>query len=128
MKMTNNQVPWPKSPYKGDRHNVGKPKLNSILLAPEAIVGLSRRFESGDALYGAGNWKKGLKITELIDSLMRHLMALENGESTDPDMPCTNHEDAVLWNALILSQMIKTRPDCDDRVKFEKPVFVGGDV
>lgn len=87
---------------KGLRYNEGKPQLSYLLDFPLAAKGLAARFEIGAKKYGRDNWKKGLDETQIIDSLMRHLLAFNNGEVYDEDGGL--HVDAILWNAAVLSE------------------------
>lgn len=98
----------------GDRHNAGKAQLTLMLEAPDALVGCTRVLEFGLEKYSRGNWKKGLEVVGIMDSMMRHLIAYMNGEDNDPesDLPHCSH---ILCNALFLSQMQLTRPDLDNR-------------
>lgn len=101
---------------KAKRYNSGKPRLSAILDNPLALNGLALRFGFGIDKYGRGNYKKGFPYSELIDSAMRHLMAFQNGELSDPEHPETDHLDAALWNMLILSEQVKGGSGTDDRL------------
>jgi|SRR5690606_27084434 len=63
---------------------------------------------------GKNNWKKGLPITEILDSLLRHITSLLNKEDIDSEslLPHTGH---ILCNALFLSYMSEKRSDLDNR-------------
>lgn len=102
------------------RFNEGKPKLSYIATAPNAITGLANVFNFGAEVkkYGKHNWKKGLTLSSLIDSLDRHKLMFINGENIDAESGLP-HVDHLLWNALILAEMYYTRPDMDDRYKGE---------
>jgi len=89
------------------RYNNGKPQLSYLLDAPFAMEGLARRFELGAKKYSRDNWKKGLPDNEVIDCLTRHLMAYHNGEAEDADGGF--HVDAILWNAVVLSEQFYKR-------------------
>lgn len=100
----------------GDRYNENKPKMSLILEAPEALRGLAKVLEYGTNKYSRGNWKKGLKWTEVVDSAMRHLTAFANGEDVDPESGL-HHVDHALTNLLFLSQFVHSDVGEDDRVR-----------
>lgn len=68
------------------------------LLPPDALRAASKRFEDGALKYGRNNWQKGIPLSRYVDSLYRHLWALQEGQ-TDED-----HGGAVIWNAMCLVQ------------------------
>lgn len=101
------------------RKNQGKPELSYLLSAPQAMEGLARVFAFGAEKYERDNWKKGFDTSQLIDSLLRHLLAYARGEDLDlnplthkPDENYSGlpHVDQVLWNALILAEQFRTFP------------------
>ena len=98
----------------GDRHNNGKAQLSMLLDAPHALEDAAKVLEFGMAKYSRGNWLKGLPITEVIDSLLRHLVAFSNGENLDPESNL-RHTGHIVVNALFLAEMYAIRPDLDDR-------------
>lgn len=98
----------------GDRKNQGKLQWN--LVDFPSLEPMVKVLEFGANKYAAHNWKRGLKVTETLDSLMRHLVALNDGEDNDPEskLPHIGH---ILCNAMFLSYMLKNRPDLDNRHK-----------
>lgn len=100
----------------GDRFNKGKLQWN--LVDFPSLEPMVKVLEFGAQKYSAHNWKKGLKITETIDSMMRHLIALLDGEDNDPEsgLPHIGH---IQCNAMFLAFMLKNREDLDDRHKVE---------
>ncbi len=81
------------------RFNIGKPQLSYILEFDHALNGIAKVMEMGAEKYDRGNWKIGLPKEQLLDSLMRHLVHLANGDSNDDEsgLPHIHH---VLANAL----------------------------
>ena len=98
---------------KGTRLNAGKPELSLVLEAGEALKGAAQVLTFGKHKYSRSNWKKGLPVTEITDSLLRHLVAYLSGEDTDPETG-ELHVDHVTVNALFLGTMARCAK-CDDR-------------
>lgn len=100
----------------GDRFNKGKLQWN--LVDFPSFEPMVKVLEFGASKYSAHNWKKGLKVTETIDSMLRHLFALLNGEDNDPESGLS-HIGHIQCNAMFLAFMLKNRQDLDDRHKIE---------
>ncbi len=100
----------------GSRYNTGKPELSMILEARHALSGCAKVLSFGKAKYDRGNWRKGLKHTEICDSLLRHMGYYLSGEDID-DESKLHHAYHILCNALFLAEMITTHPELDDRSK-----------
>lgn len=98
----------------GLRYNQGKAPLSMVLEANNALIGCAQVLAFGAEKYDRGNWRKGLKTTEIADSLLRHLSAYLSGEDTDSDSKLL-HVDHILCNALFLSETFRTHPQLDDR-------------
>ena len=104
----------------GLKYDQGKPPME--LLDPLALEGLARVLEFGKNKYtkdgktGAHNWRGGISYGRLIGALLRHTMAILRGEDIDPESGLP-HVDHVGCCWLFLSNMMKTRPDMDDRWK-----------
>lgn len=69
-------------------------------IPPAVMAMLARRFEDGAEKYGMDNWKKGIPTHKYIDSLLRHLWAVQEGRIDE------DHLSAVVWNAVCLAQTI----------------------
>ncbi len=78
------------------------------LLPACALLRLSKHYEAGAKKYEARNWEKGIPISVMIDSAMRHLLKYMDGQ-TDED-----HLAAVAWNILGAMWMEEKRPDLQD--------------
>jgi hypothetical protein len=98
----------------GERYNGGKPALSLLLECPHALSGLASTLEFGMAKYSRGNYLRGLPHTEIVDSLMRHLVDYMGGQELDVDSGL-RHVDHVLANALFLAELTARHPQLDDR-------------
>lgn len=87
------------------RYNDGKPQYS--LLDLQALEPCVRVLEFGALKYSRDNWKKGMPVTKIIDSLLRHLGALRSGELLDPEsgLPHIGH---IQCNALFLGNLKNT--------------------
>lgn len=98
----------------GKRYNQGKPKWS--LVPQSALLPMVEVLEFGAGKYTPFNWQKGLSVSEICESLKRHLDAFMEGEDTDPESSLA-HIGHIQCNALFLSWMIKNKPELDDRFK-----------
>lgn len=70
------------------------------------MSGAARSLKDGADKYDRGDWKKGFPQDEMIDSLLRHVLALKTGEVVDPDSKSgATHYDSIVTNALMLSEL-----------------------
>jgi hypothetical protein len=99
---------------RGDRFNEGK--LRWSLVDWNSLEPMVKVLEFGATKYDDHNWKKGLKTTEVCESLMRHLTAYLAGEDIDPESKLS-HIGHIQCNAMFLSYMDKYMPDFDSRYK-----------
>jgi len=99
---------------KGMRFNEGKERWS--LVDFESLKPMVKVLEFGAQKYDDHNWKKGLKTTEVAESLIRHLTAYLNGEDNDKEtgLPHTGH---ILCNAMFLSYMHEFKKEFDTRYK-----------
>lgn len=98
----------------GGRFNAGKAKISMMVEAKHAMEGCASVLEFGAKKYARGNWHKGLKHTEIADSMLRHLSSYLSGEDTDPESGLL-HVDHILCNAVFLAEGVRTHPELDDR-------------
>lgn len=98
-------------PIQGVRENEGK--LRWSLVDFESLEVMVRVLEFGEKKYSRDNWKHGLKTTEIIESLLRHVFAVLRGEyiDTESGLPHTGH---ILSNAMYLEYMMNNKSEFDD--------------
>lgn len=99
------------------RENEGKPRWG--LVPQSALLPMVRVLEYGAQKYEAWNFTKGLSITEICESLKRHLDAFMEGQDADEESGLS-HIGHIQANALFLSWMLQHRPEMDDRFIFTR--------
>lgn len=62
-----------------------------------ALAAFTRVCDYGEIKYSRGNYRRGAPITEYLDSALRHLQALSNGEPFDPESE-QPHGVLAVWN------------------------------
>jgi hypothetical protein len=97
---------------KAKRFNTGKLKWS--LISWKALEPMVQVLMFGAMKYESHNWKKGLKYTEIVESLQRHSNAFIEGEDNDPESKLS-HVGHILCNAMFLSYMSLFKKDMDDR-------------
>lgn len=85
---------------RGVKWNQEKPKLS--LIDPDFSESMAKVLNLGENRYGVGNWKLGLKYSEVLDALKRHTAAVERGEDVDPDTG-EPHATSIACNAMFLN-------------------------
>lgn len=98
----------------GLKYDGDKPRVD--LLDPLALEGIARVMGFGAKKYAAHNWRGGIAFSRLIGAVLRHTLAILRGEDIDSEsgFPHVDHLGCC-W--MFLSNMMKTRPDMDDRWK-----------
>lgn len=93
--------------YLGTHHNGN---LSSVeLLAEVNAVSVFGRKK-----YAPRNWQKGMPVSSIYDSALRHCIALGRWEVVDSEsqLPHIGH---FLWNCWAANWMAENRPEWDDR-------------
>jgi hypothetical protein len=88
------------------RYNQGKLEYSMLDLTKLAEAVKVLMF--GKQKYARDNWKKGMNTSSIIDSLMRHLSAIQNGEVIDPESGLS-HLGHLQCNALFLGNPNNTQ-------------------
>ncbi len=97
----------------GKRFNKGKARLD--LIPSDPMLEVAKVFTFGSEKYGDYNWLKGMKWSNVIASLERHLNAFKSGEDYDHETGLY-HISHLVTNGLFLLQYYKTYPEGDDRI------------
>lgn len=79
----------------GAKRQFAKGKGTPVLFPPEAMIALAKHFEGGAEIYGPRNWEKGLPLSEIMSSALRHGFQEMTGLIDE------NHAVAFFWNACI---------------------------
>lgn len=98
----------------GERENEGKLKWS--LVSWSALAPMVRVLMFGASKYDDHNWKRGLKYTEVLESMQRHMNSFIEGQDNDKESKLS-HVGHILCNAMFLSYMFLFRKDMDDRYK-----------
>lgn len=96
---------------KGDRFNEGK--LRWSLVHFKSLEPLVRVLEFGAKKYGDYNWQKGLDKTEILESAMRHLTDLMDGEVYDKESGL-HHIGHLMCNAMFYEYFDAKERDCQE--------------
>jgi hypothetical protein len=95
------------------RFNTGKSQTSE--LDPEFLLGMGRVLEKARQKYPRGNWSLGNNYSVPFDSLMRHLLAWQSGESLDEESG-QNHLYHAALNLMMLAHYEQNFPEMDDRI------------
>lgn len=91
-----------------DRYNNGKPQLSYIHL--DCFTEAAKVMEYGTKKYARDNWRKGQPLEQLLDSLLRHVAALQSGEQVDPESGC-HHIGHIQTNSMFLGLWLKQQQE-----------------
>ena len=78
------------------------------LIPSEPMFRLARHYELGAAKYTDHNWKKGIKSSRCLDSLLRHAFAYSRGDREE------DHLSAVVFNAFAIMWNEDCLPEIHD--------------
>lgn len=96
------------------KHDQLKPDLS--LLSSAAILELAKVLDFGAKKYAEHNWRKGFTLNRPYSAAMRHMLAWNAGETTDPESGL-NHLAHAMCNLMFLLELQQTRPELDNRYK-----------
>lgn len=97
---------------KFQKFDSGKPQWSGLvrLPGPAALLRTIARNDHGADQYGRDNWRNVPDVTRYHDALLRHAFSICRGELHDEitSYGPLHHTDAVIWNALALSELMET--------------------
>mgnify|MGYP000078234772 CR=1 FL=1 len=96
----------------GTKFDSGKPLLD--LLDPYALEELAKVLTFGAGKYAPHNWRKGIAISRLTASLLRHIFAFMRGQNTDPETGLS-HIAHAMCNCMFILWTMEYKPGFDDR-------------
>ena len=94
------------------RYNKGKKQW--ALVDFKSLEPMVEVLEYGCIKYSPNNWKKGMPVTQVSESLLRHMFAFLSGEDKDPESGI-DHLGHVMCNAMFLSYIMREKKHFDDR-------------
>lgn len=78
------------------------------LLPFRALERVAMQYKRGLKKYGRNNWRKGMPLSRVTESLLRHAIAWKEGDDGE------DHLAAVVFNALAIMEYQRLYPDLDD--------------
>ncbi len=104
----------PPAPPAGVKYDQTKEPVS--LLSRVWLLGVARVMGFGAKKYAAHNWRGGIERSRLLSAALRHILAYNEGEDTDPEsgLPHLDHASCCLMFA---RETHETHPELDDRWK-----------
>ena len=96
------------------RYNQGKVEWS--LVDYKSLEPMVRVLEYGCKKYARNNWKKGMPVTQIIESMLRHTYKLLEGELVDPESG-VEHVGHIQCNAMFLAYVLNEKPEFNDLEK-----------
>jgi uncharacterized protein YuzB (UPF0349 family) len=93
------------------RYNQGKVQWS--LVDYKSIEPMVRVLEYGCLKYSKNNWKKGMPVSQIIESMLRHTYKLLEGELVDPESGI-EHVGHIQCNAMFLAYVLREKPEYND--------------
>lgn len=93
----------------------GNKKSPISLVPPSAIIHMAEAFKEGAAKYGGYNWRtKHVQAMIYLDAILRHTLALVDGEDIDPESG-KHHLDGVMASAAVYIDAMECNTLVDNR-------------
>jgi hypothetical protein len=92
--------------------DLNKPRLS--LIPKRALWALGGALTYGEKHYGTHNWRKGIKVSYLLDAALRHINEFNAGENIDQKSQ-NHHLGNAMANLAMAIELSETNPELDDR-------------
>jgi hypothetical protein len=96
------------------KNDGGKPPMG--LLDTFALVQIARVLAFGAQKYAAHNWRKGMEWSRMVDAMLRHILAWNDGEDNDPESGLSHLAHAGCCLMFLLNYEL-THTEFDDRYR-----------
>lgn len=100
--------------HDGNAIRYNQHKLKWSLVDFKSFEEMVKVLEFGAVKYEPNNWKKGLPVTDICESTLRHIFAFINGETNDPESTL-NHIAHAQANLMFLMWTLNNKPEFDNR-------------
>jgi Domain of unknown function (DUF5664) len=98
----------------GVKHDNGKPDMSLIPMA--AALEEAAVWTFGKKKYDAWNWYKGLKYSQILSAMERHLTLLKAGQDFDYENGLHNAAAIRCCAAMLITFCVEKRSELDDRI------------
>lgn len=85
------------------------------LLPFDALTEVAKVLAFGAKKYAPRNWEKGMPVSKVFASCMRHAWALFRGEDNDPETGLSHAAHLACESLFWLAYILRKTPDTDDR-------------
>lgn len=97
-----------------EKFDHGKPPISLIPTLP--LMEVAKVMGHGANKYGAYNWRGGLEYSRYLSAAMRHILAFQEGENTDPESH-QHHLAHAICSLMFVIEWQATQTGEDDRYK-----------
>lgn len=101
----------------GIKYDSDKPDMS--LLSPLAITYLAKVLTFGAKKYSANNWRKGIDQSRLISAALRHIIAFQAGQDSDPETGLPHMAHAMCC-CMFSIELMNSAIDIDTRFKYSE--------
>jgi hypothetical protein len=97
----------------GQALRFNKGKAHWSLVDFKSLEPMVEVLEFGAKKYARENWKKGMPVSEVVESMLRHTFSLLSGESYDKES-LIHHIGHIQCNAMFIAYILREKPEFND--------------